>query len=222
MNEKLIVFDMDDVIWDLNEKASRMAGFGFEKLVTFICYENPLLTKEERENLLKVYQGNELYEDIQFNERLIELINRLYRQYPKYPVHISSNCVSREIKDIKMRQLKSVLDLPEDRIHLNLIDIKESKKKKLPGNIFIFVDDSPHNIKDADAVHKIMPAKPYNKELFIDKYQRPCGDSLIKGGYMEVIKDGHLKGTRVDRPITDKELTDVVMDYVLTDIVQHP
>lgn len=193
MERNLIIFDMDDVMWDLNGKAAGMAAIDRNKLTVFSAYDNRNLTDGERERLLAAYAGMELYRDIRFDSAIVGLINSIYREYPRYRIQISSNCASRAIRDIKMPQLLNVLDLPEADIFLNVIDIvTQSTQKSLPKGIFLFVDDSPHNIALADAVHKIMPARTYN----------------------DVLEDGRLNGCRVDRPEDDEALIRLVMDYI--------
>lgn len=161
--QKQIVFDMDDVMWDLNRHVLGTLSIPYEKLTTYSIYENPNIAEKEKELILHMYQNTDTYNNIKFCDRIINLINRIYKEYPEYGVKIVSNCCTAAIRDAKMEQLLNVLVLPKEDIHLHVIDIKtETLKKKLPENVFLFVDDSPYNILVSNARYKIMPAKPYN------------------------------------------------------------
>lgn len=192
MEPNLIIFDMDDVMWNLNEKVAEINGIDYNKMSVFSVHDNPNLTDNEKSCILNSYTKAETFKDIVFIKPVIDLINKIYHDYTEYPVHIVSNCGSYDVRDMKMPQLLNVLDLPEEYIHLNVIDLNMPQKKKLPDNIFIFVDDSPHNILKANAVHKIMPARLHN----------------------DVLVDGYLEGCKVERPKGDIELVESVMHYI--------
>lgn len=191
---KKVIFDMDDVLWSLNGKASKMAGININKLTHFLIYDNPNVTDDERKRMLNVYSGTELYKDIEFNKQIVWLVNFIHHNFPEYETEIRSNCASQEIKDIKLPQLMNVIDLPEERIHLEVINIEtESTKKKLPDGIFLFVDDSPHNIVLGDAIHRIMPARVWNN----------------------VLVNSQLNGYRIERPKSDHELANMVTHFLM-------
>lgn len=194
MKHKKVIFDMDDVLWHLNVKAAKMAGIDINKLTHFLMYDNPNITENERERMLAVYSGTELYKNIEFNEQIVWLVNFIHNNFTEYETEIISNCASQEIKNIKLPQLMDVVDLPEERIHLNVIDIETgSTKKKLPEGIFLFVDDSPHNIVLGDAIHRIMPARVWNN----------------------VLVNSQLNGLRVERPKSDHELANMVTHFLM-------
>ena len=105
-----------------------------------------------------------------------------------------SNCSTRPIADVKMEQAVKVLDLPEERIHMNVIDMyTQSLQKKLPDDMFIFVDDSPHNIVMSKAAHRIMPARRHN------------ANRMVKG---------MIDNVPVDRPATPSQLRKLVIGYL--------
>ena len=190
---KLVIFDVDDVMWYLNERVAQIKGIDFNKFTMFSVPDNPLLTEEEKQIILNAYKEVETYKNIQFIQPVVDLINNIYHNYPEYPVRIVSNNYDQAVKDVKMEQLLQVLDLPEDQIHLRLTTTtSELNGKKLPDEFFLFVDDSPHNIVKANAMHKVMPARLHNN----------------------VLVNGCLNGCKVDRPLTDVELVKTVMDYI--------
>lgn len=186
---RLIVFDMDDVMYDFNGRVSRLTGVPVHKFTQFNTYTNPNFTEAERQRILQAYKDPFTYRNIEFDEKVIQCINDLHNNWP-CQVMICSNCSTSLIRDIKMDQLLNVIDLPEADIWLNVIDMKtESFQKKMPDDIFILVDDSPHNIEIARAKHLIMPAKPYNADVLVN---------------------GMLKGRKVHHPSWPDDTVDLV------------
>lgn len=193
---KLIVFDMDDVLWVLNKKAARMAGIPAEKLTTFNTLMNPNLTDKEKSAMLAVYNDLRLFEDIEFYEIMINLVNDLYHNYPQYETRIISNCTTAAIRECKYEQLRRKIDLPKSQIELHVIDKwAQSFEKKLPSGMFIFVDDSPYNIALSDARHRIMPPANHNN----------------------VVSGGLVNGVPAIRPDTIEAVKDLVMEYIAKD-----
>lgn len=193
---KLIVFDMDDVLWSINKKAARMTGIPAEKLTVFNTMANPNLTDEEKSAMLAVYNDLRLFEDIEFHEGMISLVNDLYHNYPQYETRIISNCTTAAIRECKYEQLRRRIDLPKSQIELHVIDKwAQSFEKKLPSGMFIFVDDSPYNIALSDARHRIMPPANHNN----------------------VVSGGLVNGVPAIRPDTMEAVKDLVMEYIAKD-----
>ena len=151
---KKVVFDMDDTLWSLNEKAVELANIDYNKLITFMINDNPLLTDEEKENLMKVYMSPDLFKNVNWFEG-IERINDLNAD-----VHINSNIFSTNVDNIKRVQLHDVLRITDDKIHLNLVT--DAKNKPIDNDTFIFVDDSPYNIINSPAPYNLMLKRPWN------------------------------------------------------------
>lgn len=190
----LTIFDMDDVMYYLNKKVSRIKGIPEWKFTQFSVFDNPNLTADEKDRVLAAYKETDTYRDIDFIQPVIDLINHVYHEYPEHPTHIISNSSTQDIADVKMEQLIKVLDLPEDRIHMNVINMNtQSLQKKMPDDMFIFVDDSPHNIVMSKAVHRIMPARRHNANRMVN---------------------GKLDGIPVDRPATPSQLRKLVLGYL--------
>lgn len=190
----LTIFDMDDVMHYLNRKVARIKKIDEKKFTMYSIFDNLNMTAEEKELVTRAYQETDTYRNIEFIQPVIDLINHVYYEYPEHPVHIVSNCCTRPIADVKMEQVIKVLDLPEERIHMNVIDVyTQSLQKKLPDDMFIFVDDSPHNIVMSEAVHRIMPARRYN------------ANCVVKG---------MINNVPVDRPATPSELRKLVIGYL--------
>lgn len=192
MEKKLIVFDRDDVMWELNRRVAKITGIPYEKFICFSVLENPLLTEEEKERVMEAYRNVDTFKDIPFIPQVVELINDIYTNHPAYEVRIISNCLTQEIADVTLPQMMAATGLPRENIQLNVISCTEHLQKKLPDDIFIFVDDSPYNIALSKAVHNIMPARRHN----------------------DVLVDGCLNGKPVDYPSDATELVWKVITYM--------
>ena len=191
---KIVIFDMDDVMYHLNDRVAQIKGIPREKFTQFSVYDNPNFTEEEKKKVLAAYTEADTYRNVEFIQPVIDLINEIHRDFPQYEEHIVSNSATTEVRDVKMPQLLRELILPKERIHLNVIDMAtQSLQKKLPENIFLIVDDSPHNLILADAVHKIMPARLHNENVLVD---------------------GKLNGEPIDRPETPEKLRETVLRYL--------
>lgn len=196
MRKSIVVFDMDDVMWNLNKHVAEIKGIPYEKFTQFSIYDNPNMTEEEKQKVLAAYTEAATYTDIEFTQPVVDLINDVHRLFPQYYVHIISNSATEAVRDVKLPQLLRVLDLPKERLHLKVIDMPtQSCQKKLPDNMFLFVDDSIHNQEMANAVHKIMPARLHNE------------GTLLKGRFLAT-------GERVDRPETPEALRNLVFKYL--------
>lgn len=193
MGTKLVIFDMDDVMWDLNARVSQLTGIAYNRFTHYGAFDNPGFTEEEKAAVIRAYTEPDAYRNIVFRKSVIDLINRIHREHPECATHIVSNCGSQAIADAKKPQLLDVLELPEYKIHLHVINIEtQTKKKKLPDNIFMLVDDSPHNIILSNVQHRIMPARYHN----------------------DVLINGMLDGKLVHRPETDEEMTKLIMQLI--------
>lgn len=166
---KKIIFDIDDILWGLNERAAKMANLEYEKLTSFSVPLNKNLTKEEAKILTSVYENPSLFENIiWFNG--IERIDSLPAD-----VHIVSNIFQKEVDTLKRTQLHSVLNIPDEKIHLNLVT--DATKKTIPEDTYIFVDDSPYNIAASPAKHNIMLKRPWNQS---ENGKQIIGDKPVK------------------------------------------
>lgn len=157
--QRKVVFDMDDTLWDLNERACRMAGIDFSKLQTFSLTDNPLLTASEKTRLSKVYNSIELWRDIIWDPYAADIIT-LEKLGAK--VFINSNCMNQAVADFKRQFVPTDLKLPDSQVILNVVT--DGKRKELDDDMFIFVDDSPFNIGKSTAKYNIIPNRPWNQD----------------------------------------------------------
>lgn len=155
-----VVFDLDDTLWRLNERAANIAGIDSNLLNCFLVTENTLLTPDQKERVLKIYQSKSLWDNISYEsgyERLKDL-----EQYD-CKVYINSNCITKEVADYKRSFLSKDLGLPDKQIILNVE--KSSTEKEMLDNTYIFIDDSPFNIANSNAKYTIIPNRLWNQDV---------------------------------------------------------
>lgn len=168
---KIVIFDVDDILWALNRKMTAMTGIDYDKLVVYSILENELLPEEDRKNAYAVYTGHELFENIEWYDG-IERINKLNAD-----VRINSNSLNEKAAEMKREQLKSVLTLTDDKILIH--NVKDEKKKKIIDGAFILVDDSPYNIASSTAKYNIVLKQPWNSSPEMEKMMRQNGTGFI-------------------------------------------
>ena len=166
MNQKnkIVVFDVDDILWALNRKMTAMTGIDYEKLHVYSILENQLLPEIERNAAYAVYTGHELFENIEWYDG-IERINTLNAD-----VRINSNSLNEKAAELKRTQLKQVLNLSDDKIIIH--NVKDEKKKTMIEDTFILVDDSPYNIAKSTAQFNIVLKQPWNTSPEMQKLMR--------------------------------------------------
>ncbi len=156
-----VVFDLDDVCWGLNPRATRFVGVPLEKLIEFHVTENELLTDEEKQALWAAYQNPQVFQDIDFYPGFEDMMK--LRQFGLDPF-IKSNCCGTVIPEIKLPQIQAKLPtMPRDHIILNVVDQVTTLYKEIDESVFAFVDDSPYNIAKSRAQHNIVPMWPLNQ-----------------------------------------------------------
>lgn len=166
------VFDMDDVLWDMNGRVCTRLGIDESKVVTFKVYENPYLSDAEKELLKSGYGNVDMFRDIVWYKG-IEKMKILMDM--GMDCSVNSNCCGQDIYEVKEPQLNEQLQLPDGHITLNVIGIDtHNKKKDIGEDVDFFVDDSPYNVLASKAKLNIMPIKYWNynepaREIVKDK-----------------------------------------------------
>ena len=160
LKKKIVVFDMDDTLWSLNAKACEMLNIDYRKLHHYSLDENRLLTEAEKEKLQDLYQSVDLWKGMKW-EQGAEDIHKLSEVGGE--VFINSNCLTQAVADYKRTFVGGDLHLDNDHIILNVTT--QFKKKKLPEDTLVFVDDSPYNIQSSTSVYDIMLDRPWNREI---------------------------------------------------------
>ena len=159
MKKYIVVFDLDDTLWNLNEKACKIAGVDYNKIRNFKLHENPFLTDSEKDKLWELYQNPMLWKDLEWLDGAKDIKDL---ESDDVEVWLVSNCLNINVEQFKRSILSKELGLPDNRIMLNVkVSVGD---KKMPENTYIFVDDSPYNLNDSTAKYKIIPDRPWNRD----------------------------------------------------------
>lgn len=159
--EKLkVVYDCDDVLWDLNTHVALLKGIDPNCLVNFAMLENEALTMPERKAMLAGFREPESFVDIQFYDGASEI---LAAEELGATVMINSNAYNEAIAELKREQLVKLLpQMAPEQMRINVIDPNGACHKEIERDLFIFVDDSPFNIALSEAKINIMPRRLWN------------------------------------------------------------
>lgn len=158
---KLVVWDIDDIAWDLQGRVAKQLGIPFQDLVEFHILENTLLTMEQRLAVNDYYRDPSHFRNIEFYdgfERVTELEQHGAR------LQFNSNSFSATVAEDKKSQIRTFV--PHARPEMfcfNVVDGNTTIKKKYPDDSFIVIDDSPYNIALSPAPYNIMPIVPWTQ-----------------------------------------------------------
>ena len=185
LNKKFkIVFDMDDVLWNFNDRVCDRIGLDKSQIVTFHVAKNPLLSDAQKASLIKAYGNVEMFRDIEWHQD-IGKINQLVRA--GHDIYINSHCINHEIIILKRMQLSSVLEVPDDNILLSVIETDSESKKNIGDDVDIFIDDNPNNIIHSKACINVMPTKTWNTSKYALEELSKSPNVIVVDGLNEVM-----------------------------------
>lgn len=157
MSLPLVIFDMDDVLWPLNERCTSILGITMEQLVDYSYLQNPLLTEQQRTMLGDLYKSPSTFKDIEWYSG-VHRINTIHAD-----VRVCSNNFNRAVAEQKIEEIKNSAVFPLSVLTLRIVEEKNlTSKELLDQEIFAYVEDSPYNIAKSKAKYNIAIKKPYN------------------------------------------------------------
>lgn len=157
MITRVVIFDVDDTGWGLNDRVCNILGIDISKIKNFYIKHNEELDENEKKLLLEKYSDSKIFENIEWYvgfESIFDL------EQLGCTVHINSNCNTQDVKETKHIELVDKLGFPDEKVTLNVIT--DAKNKNLDDDIYILVDDSPFNIAKSKALYNIALRKPWN------------------------------------------------------------
>lgn len=159
MSGPKVVYDYDDVLWGLNQRAFARLNIPLAKNTDFHVHDNPHLTAEEKNAIIATFMNPETFMDIDFFDHVQEILEV---EKLGATVYINSNCYNREILELKFAQLTKLLpQINPEHIQFNLIK-HTATSKRMDSNTDIFIDDSPYNIATSSAKINILPTYAWN------------------------------------------------------------
>lgn len=154
---RLVIFDIDDTAWGLNNKICSMFDIDINSIESFYIKNNSKLSEYQKEQLLSKYSDPEIFKNIEWYDGFTEIFDL---EQLDCEVLINSNCNSQDIKNAKHYELVDKLGFDDDKVILNVID--DPKNKTMHSDAFILVDDSPFNLAKSTAIYNIALRKPWN------------------------------------------------------------
>lgn len=159
MEIKKVVFDIDDILWGLNQRVADRLGYNNNYITNFLIHENKHLSTKLKNDIIESYHDLSIFENIQWYEGISEIVN--IEQFGTC-VFINSNCMTKDIADSKKSQLLDVVDINPERIRCNVIKAKNCNTKIIDDDTDILIDDSPFNIAQSKARLNILINHPWN------------------------------------------------------------
>lgn len=155
-----VVFDVDDTLWGLCKKVYDDLGIDIRLMDSFVISECERLTDDEKKHILAAFQNPDTFKNIKWYEG-VEEINKLADLGVE--AWIKSNNFTIEVRDTKEKELATVLDIPSERIILNLVSSSDvQSNKNIDRGVDIFVDDNPRNLANSKAKVNIAIKEPWN------------------------------------------------------------
>ncbi len=154
---RLVIFDIDDTAWGLNDRICNMLGIDINNIKSFYIKHNTELSEYQKEQLLNKYSDPEIFKDIEWYDGFTEIFKL---EQLDCEVIINSNCNSQDVKDAKHYELVDKLGFSDEKVILNVIN--DPKHKEMHSDVFILVDDSPFNLAKSTALYNIALRKPWN------------------------------------------------------------
>lgn len=176
-----VVWDVDDIMWPQNYEAAKACGIEFERLVDFRVNENELLTTEEKQRLNARYASLEHFRNIPWCRGLANIPG-----LAAYGVRsqVNSNTFSAEGRNLKVMQLhQQIPRLDELAQRFDLVNEKNTGKKRFDDDAMILVDDSPYTIAEFPGPIAVTPVTPW--------IITPKAQALMRGKEMHYFTYGH-------------------------------
>lgn len=158
---RVVIFDVDDTGWGLNDRVCDILGIDISKIKNFYIKHNEELDENQKELLLEKYSDSKIFENIEWYEGFGSIFDL---EQLGCTVHINSNCNTQDVKETKHIELVDKLGFPDEKVTLNVI--ADAKNKNLDDDIYILVDESPFNIAKSKAMYNIALKKPWNTSKY--------------------------------------------------------
>lgn len=157
-----IVYDIDDVINELNEYVFNKAGIynKFKDIKYYDIEENThILTQDEMDKLNTLYEDTLSYKLAKLADGAKDILE-IEKLNNRVRVYLYSVCPSKEIAEVKIEYLKKYIP----RIDINRCIFIYNNNKEALDNTFIVIDDKLENlVRYRDNVIKVLIDKPYNR-----------------------------------------------------------
>lgn len=154
-----IVYDLDDVLWDLTRPIMKKLNLEHKKQTNFHIQDDPVFIPEEKSQIMREFCDIGNFHKAEFYAGAKDILQVADTDVK---VSINSNAYAPEVVEIKKQRLQDFFpNLPMENCRLNLVT-PESNRKQIDQDVLAFVDDSPYNIGESNAKFNLMPEKTWN------------------------------------------------------------
>lgn len=155
----VVIYDCDDVLWPLTKRLNDKFGINEGKQTCFKLDEDTNLNESEKSKLRAGFVDPDNFRQMNFYPE-VSSIEKVAQ--PGVEIIVNSNSFSTDIIKLKRSQLQAAFPfIPPKNLHLNLVT-PNSNRKTISREVFAFVDDSPYNIAESEALLNLVPQKPWN------------------------------------------------------------
>ena len=165
LDEIVVVYDMDDVLWDYCGTVARLVDIDLKDWTDFHIESIPELSPAKRKHLREMIGRTDFYDQIEFFPGAEDIL-RPCELSDRVRVEINSNSISDRATDIKTGRLFEMIPgLRAKNLIFGIVqngNVRTTLRKQFNPKSYIVIDDSPYNIASSFAPHNILPEKPWN------------------------------------------------------------
>lgn len=154
-----IVYDMDDVLINLNNTVCDMLKIPLSTVTLYEIKKCPFLSDDEKERMLKAYAQVETFQLARFNPGATRICD--VQASGEAEVFIHSTSLTQEIADLKYQRLTSTIPGLKGT-NINLVS-GTHKKPEFVGADTIVEDSLENILKYPETTIKILVDMPYNQ-----------------------------------------------------------
>lgn len=154
-----IIYDLDDVLWDLTHHVMQRAGLGDKTQTDYLISQDAAFTPSERAQVIAAFSDPDNFKTTKFYPGADEIMDF---SAPNVEICVNSNSYSEEVSAMKRQRLRNFYPLmPIECLQINLVT-PDSNYKSIGSDVLVFIDDSPYNIATSKAQFNLMPHKSWN------------------------------------------------------------
>lgn len=154
-----IVYDLDDVLWDLTRPVMQSLGLSDRIQTDYRLANDEHFTKSEKQAVTSAFCDPQSFAQIEFYPGADQIFNFAA---PDVEVVVNSNVFSEAVAAVKQRRLCAFYpQISPTLFQLNLVTPSHNHKQ-IDSDTLVFIDDSPYNIAASKAKFNLMPHKTWN------------------------------------------------------------
>lgn len=181
-----VVYDVDDVLWPLNERVFANLGLEFQKDITYNLRDNNLLTPTQQSAVLDAFHQADTFREMNFYPGAK---NILQVEALGATVRIHSHCYTEEIAELKRTQIQQLLPEMKPSFIKMAIIADNPNYKQVDADAFVFVDDNPYNIITSKAPVNVVPRQPWNTTATAAQIMTNRRCALIDTGWQTILPE---------------------------------